>query len=202
MEEQFANFLSDKLLEFWTYDSHKNNLASSAISSCNKLNATLTMLTKQEISVLAQHSKDYCSARTSNSRNLESQTVVLAHTSKLIRSIATSKSDNEVEEAWKAGVPFKTRKDNEWCFSIWEERQSYRRETTKMLMPPIESLDKAGLDYWLSWFLFWKWRRKVNVFGEFPPNTLYHICCGMQHYLRCIGKPHINFFSDPDFSAF
>ena len=34
------------------------------------------------------------------------------------------------------------------------------------------------------------------------PNTLYHICCGIQCYLRGNGKPHIDFFSDPDFFDF
>ena len=52
MEEQFANFLSDELLEFCSYDSHENNLAPSA-SSCNELDATLTMLTKQGVEVFA-----------------------------------------------------------------------------------------------------------------------------------------------------
>ena len=43
MEEQFADFLSDKLLQFCSYDSHENNLAPSA-SSCNELDVALTML--------------------------------------------------------------------------------------------------------------------------------------------------------------
>ena len=50
MEEQFADFLSDELLEFCSYDSHENNLAPST-SSCNELDATLTMLTKQRVEV-------------------------------------------------------------------------------------------------------------------------------------------------------
>ena len=48
MEEQFNGFLSDNLLEFCSYDSHKNNLTPIA-SSCNELHAALTMLTKQEV---------------------------------------------------------------------------------------------------------------------------------------------------------
>ena len=48
MEEQFDGFLSDDLLEFCSYDSHKNNLTHSA-SSCNELHAAFTMLTKQEV---------------------------------------------------------------------------------------------------------------------------------------------------------
>ena len=88
------------------------------------------------------------------------------------------------------------------CFSIWEEEwQSYRGETTKALIPPIESLNRAGLDYWLSWFVL-EVKKKGDPPSEFPPNTLYHICCRIQHFLRCNGKPHIDFFSDPDFSTF
>ena len=133
MEEKFADFLSDKFTDFCSYDRHENNLVLSA-SSSNELDPMLTKLIKQEVEFFAQHSEDYCSANTNNSSNLESKTNVLAHTSKLIRNFATSKSDNEVEEARKAGVPFKTRKDTEWCFSIWEEWQSYRRETTQTLI--------------------------------------------------------------------
>ena len=83
MEEKFADFLSGKLTEFCSYDNHKNNLVPSA-SSSNKLDPTLTKLTKQEVEVFTQHSEDYCSANTNNSTNLESETNVLAHTSKLI----------------------------------------------------------------------------------------------------------------------
>ena len=59
MEEQFADFLSDELLEFCSYDSHENNLAPST-SSYNELDATLTMLTKQRVEVFAHSSEDYC----------------------------------------------------------------------------------------------------------------------------------------------
>ena len=93
MEEQFADFLSDELLEFCSYDSHENNLAPSAIS-CNELDAALTMLTKQGVEVFAQPSEDYCS--TNNSSNLESKTNTLTHISKLIQISAMPKSDNEV----------------------------------------------------------------------------------------------------------
>ena len=59
-----------------------------------------------------QHSKDYC--YTNNLSNLESETNSLANTSKSIWNFVMFKSDNKVEEAQKAGVPFKMRKDTEW----------------------------------------------------------------------------------------
>ena len=131
MKEQFADFLSDELLEFCSYDSHKNNLAPSA-SSCNQLDAALTMLTKQGVEVFTQPSEDFCS--TNNSSNFESETNMLAHTSKLIQNFAMAKSDNEVWEAQRS--EYCLRQENtytEWYFSIWEEWQSYRRETTKTM---------------------------------------------------------------------
>ena len=102
------------------------------------------------------------------------------------------KSDNEVTEARKAGVPAKTRIDTDWCFSIWEEWQNYRSETTKTPIPPILLLDKAGLNYWLSRFIL-EVKKKGDSPREFPPNTLHHICCGLQRYLRWNGKPDTDF---------
>ena len=123
-------------------------------SSCNKLDTAVTMLTKQEVEeYLAQHRGDYCS--TNNLSNLESETNVLAYTSKLIRSLQCQKVTMKLKKHKRAGVPFKTRKNTELCLFIWEKLQSYRRETTRTTIPPIESLDKVGLHYWLI-RLYWK----------------------------------------------
>ena len=101
------------------------------------------------------------------------------------------KTDNEVAEAQKMSVSLKTRKDTQWCFSIWEDWHSYGRETTKTRVALIELLDK-GLNYWLSRFIL-EVKKKGNPPMEFPPNTLYHICCGIQRYLRRNGKSDIDF---------
>ena len=55
------------------------------------------------------------------------------------------------------------------------------------MIPPIESLDKVGLDCWLSRFIL-EVEKKGDPTSEFLPNTLCHICHGIQHYLRCDGK--------------
>ena len=36
---------------------------------------------------------------------------------------------------------------------------------------------------------------------EYPPNTLYQICCGIMHYIQKF-SPEINFFSQPTFASF
>ena len=38
--------------------------------------------------------------------------------------------------------------------------------------------------------------------SEFPSNTLYHICYGLQCYLRWNGKLYINFLNDKAFADF
>ena len=38
--------------------------------------------------------------------------------------------------------------------------------------------------------------------SEYPPDTLYPICCGIQRYLRWNGKPGIDILSDPEFAKF
>ena len=57
MEEQFANFLSDELLEFSYYDSHENNLVPSA-SSCIELDAALTYHANK-----ARSQRSFCTAQ-------------------------------------------------------------------------------------------------------------------------------------------
>ena len=38
--------------------------------------------------------------------------------------------------------------------------------------------------------------------GEFPPNSLHHICCGIMRLLRTNGQPFIDLFADSDFANF
>ena len=70
-----------------------------------------------------------------------------------------------------------------------------------ILIAPIEQLDKAQLNYWLSRFIL-EVKKKGDPASEFPPNTLYHICCGLQHYLRWNSKPYIDFSNDKAFADF
>ena len=72
----------------------------------------------------------------------------------------------------------KTQKDTEWCFSIWEEWRRCRNEATDMLKAPIEQLDNAQPNYWLSYFIL-EVKKKGDAASEFPCNTLYHIWYGL-----------------------
>ena len=114
-----------------------------------------------------------------------------AHTT---RTFAAPKTDEEVAEARSKGVPYKTQKDTAWGISIWEQWRKHRQQTTGVAIPPT-------LDYWLSRFIL-EVRKQGNSPSEYPPDTLYHICCGIQRYLRWNGKPGIDILGDPAFAEF
>ena len=77
------------------------------LNRCEKLDK-LTKLTSKEVEeYFAKHNDDYCSTSIANSLSIELSHGP-SHTSKSSRKFATLKSDNEVVEARKAGVPAKT----------------------------------------------------------------------------------------------
>ena len=117
------------------------------------------------------------------------------------RMFATPKTVKEVAEARSKGVPHKTQKNTAWCISIWEQWRKHRQQTTGVVISPTLDLDKSGLNYWRSHFIL-EVRKQGNSPSEYPPDTLYHICCGIQRYLRWNGKSGIDILSDPAFAEF
>ena len=60
-------------------------------------------------------------------------------------------------------------------------------------------MDAAGLSHWITKFVLEV--RKVNG-GEYQPNTLYHIVCGIMHHVRNTLNANIDFFKDPESAGF
>ena len=56
-----------------------------------------------------------------------------------------------------------------------------------------------NIAYWMTRFILEV--RKIDA-GEYQPNTLYHITCGLMRHLRTAGYPTIDFFKDKDFAEF
>ena len=54
------------------------------------------------------------------------------------------------------------------------------------------------LSYWLSRFVL-EVRRQDG--RDYPPQTLYSMCCGLLRYVREV-KPEINIFKDPQYADF
>ncbi len=62
-------------------------------------------------------------------------------------------TDADVAKARVESVPKKTREDSSYCVKVWKDWASNRQQMSNVEIPPLEELDKQGLQYWLSRFL-------------------------------------------------
>ena len=101
-------------------------------------------------------------------------------------------SDEQVELAKVASVPFKTQKDTKWCIQIWKEWSGQRScSSNDADIEDIISLGAAAQQKWLSRFVL-EVRKKDG--SPYPSESLYHIVCGILRYIRQNGKPEVDFF--------
>ena len=99
-----------------------------------------------------------------------------------------------------SSVPKKTQDDMAYCMRIWNQWKSYRLELgVSTENTPITTLSKSSLDEEMSHFVLEVRKRDGN---EYPPNTLYHIICGIMRHLRNNGQPNLDFFKDSMFANF
>ena len=113
----------------------------------------------------------------------------------------TLTTDDDVEEAKKRATPQNTDKNTSWAVNVWKQWSAHRRQvcasysdwpTHLMIAVPSE------LNYWLSKFVLET--RKADG-DNYPPDTLYVICSGLQRFIRET-RPEINLFKDPAFTGF
>ena len=114
---------------------------------------------------------------------------------------AAPKTEEEVKQVRQARIPKKTQIDTRYCIRIWKTWSEHRNSVEKNGLVPedITTLDGEQLQYWLSHFVL-EVRKKSGL--EYPPNTLHHICCGLQRHLRENGRPEIDIFKDSNFTDF
>ena len=113
---------------------------------------------------------------------------------------AVPKTDADVQAVQASAVPKNTSKSTSWAINIWKEWTTHRRTVCHPLNCPPHILlcQPEELNQWLSKFVL-EIRRKDGQ--QYPPQTLYAICCGLLRYVREL-KPDINFFKDAQFSGF
>ena len=108
---------------------------------------------------------------------------------------AAPKSAAEIETARQNRVPDKTTQDT-YCMKLWSKWRKRERETGEK-MPEIQQMTTSELIHWLSRFVVEV--RKVD--GIEYPNSLYHICAGIQRSLRDSGRI-LDIFKDSLFTPF
>lgn len=115
---------------------------------------------------------------------------------------ANPKSDKEVNEMHATAIPKKTKEDTEYCMRIWnawwKQRITEMQDEQLIIPPDILQMNKEMLQHWLTLFVL-EVRKQDGT--EYPPNTLYHIVCGIMRYLRQ-NAIHVDFFQDPMFADF
>ena len=101
-------------------------------------------------------------------------------------------NNSEIHERMINNVPQKTRYQNHWAISVWETWSECRNaqyddglipkndEPYKKVPTKIQGIDERELGFWLKYFVL-EVKRKDGK--DYPPNTIYEICCALQrHY--------------------
>ena len=101
---------------------------------------------------------------------------------------APPKTDKEIEEVGKASMAKKTREDLNYCVRVWEEWKKCRN-----ISKETKAMTEIELNDNLSRFVL-ELRKKDG--NEYPPDTVYHICCSIMRYLRLECQPDIDFFKN------
>ena len=108
-------------------------------------------------------------------------------------------TDEDIAKKRKNAIPEKTKKDTQYCISVWEAWCKHRRENTSCHIPSLTSITLNDLQFWLVRFIHEV--RKQNG-EEYPPNSLLHLCNGIVRHLRSTSYPNLDLFQDPAFAEF
>ena len=99
----------------------------------------------------------------------------------------------EVQQARLQAIPTSTKKDTAWCFNIWRDWSVANSTDAYNISQDITTLCPEKLMRYISRFIL-EVRKKDGT--EYPPNTLYHIICGLMRHLRQNGMPDVDFFKE------
>ena len=108
-------------------------------------------------------------------------------------------TDEDIAKKRKNAIPEKTKKDTQYCISVWEAWCKHRRENTSCNIPPLTSITLNDLQFWLVRFIHEV--RKQNG-EEYPPNSLLHLCNGIVRHVRSTSYPDLDLFQDSAFAEF
>ena len=111
---------------------------------------------------------------------------------------ATPKTNDEIVEARRQGIPKRTQQDTEYCKRLWEEWRNHRNTTTGENISPLIDLSESQLNHWLTCFIL-EVRKKDG--SPYPPNTLHHLVAGLLRHMRENGRKE-DLFKDPGFATF
>jgi hypothetical protein len=104
----------------------------------------------------------------------------------------------EIQLVREERIPQKTWQDTKFCTNVCEVWREVREKTTKQKTQSLEEMNNTDINNWLSHFALEV--RKQNG-SEYPPNSLYHICGGLQRHLWGQGK-QVDLLHSAEFASF
>ena len=116
------------------------------------------------------------------------------------------KSDEKIADIRQAGVPNSTKKQTDWCLSVWSQWASHRQghliessEKQHPLLVNFVDMPKGDMEYWITKFVV---EAKCKDGTPYPPNSLYQICRGLGRALNGGGCADVDMFNAPEFAVF
>ena len=120
----------------------------------------------------------------------------------------TTVTDTEIQARNEARIPQNTKRGTSWSTRVWDDWVTERNslpinDSDTFVVAPnsriLKTLCNFELSFWLSKFVY-EIRKKDK--SEYPPNSLYLLCTGLQRYLRETGAPELKIFESPHFKLF
>ena len=107
----------------------------------------------------------------------------------------TPVSEAQILQAQEICTPATTNKSTNWSINLWKEWAENRKVCSHEhpdRLPHLMQID--DLIKWMCQFIL---DVRCKDSNEYPPNTIYQICCGILRHIKKY-KPTINFFTQPE----
>lgn len=115
-------------------------------------------------------------------------------------------NNDDLENMRKSAVPLKTRQNTMWADNLWRAWVRARKqagflgdESKILLCDNFVDMSRESLSFWLPKFIM-EVRKETG--DDYPPDSVYNICCGLERNLRLNDREDVNIFVDSDFSKF
>ena len=112
-------------------------------------------------------------------------------------------SEPQLEQLRINGIPEKTRVQTEWGVRVWKDWASERNSKSAMLASiPIDFVEAARIEQLEAYLCYFVTEIRRKNGQEYPPQSLYQLCCSLQRAAHLAGSSSFNLFEDPMLQKF
>ena len=110
-------------------------------------------------------------------------------------------SKPQLEQLRMNGIPEKTREQAKWCVRVWKDWALERNAMNGEVFIPLEFVEAARKQQLCAYMCYFAEIRQIDG-EEYPPQTLYQLCCSLQRAAHFAGLSSLNLFEDPQLQKF